>query len=240
MPRVFRIGRGALALQLVGVILLAPLSVFVLAIGAWLVVGEMGDLGIVGRLALTLFMLACGTAIGAGALLILQNFRALRRLRLEIHEDRLEATLPRWSGMNPRPPATTTCHPWRALAALEWREEVYRGFFMPAVYETWTLVATDGARRKVGQSNLMSMPLPFEEFAAALRERGVPTVDAPPLDRGSMWGPLLGREPSKAVPVAPAALARQHRRRDRHRLRWPAARARAIEDRKSTRLNSSH
>jgi len=211
MPVVYRIGRGLLALQLVGLVLIAPLAAFVAAVGAWMLFAEMPDLGVVGRLALAVFLLACAAAIGGAALLVLQNFRAFRRLRLEIHEDRLEATLPAWSGMAPRPPASTTFHPWRELAALEWREEIYRGFLMPAVYESWTLVARDGTRRRIGQSNAMSMPLPFAEISAALAARGVPTVDAPPLDHGGMWRPMFGREPAKSEPVAPAIVARKRR-----------------------------
>ena len=211
MPLVFRIGRGLLAMQLFGFVLMLPLAAFVAAIGVWLVFAEFGDLGTAGRLALALFMLACGAAIGGAALLTLQSFRAFRRLRLEIHTDRLEATLPRWNGMTPHAPATTTYHPWRELAALEWREEIYRGFLMSAVYESWTLVTTAGERLKIGQSNAMSMPLPFEAIAAALRERGVPTVDAPPLDRGGMWRPMFGRPPAKADPVSAAVVARKRR-----------------------------
>ena len=211
MPLVFRIGRGALAAQVFGIALLVPLAAFVVSVGAWLPFGAFDDLGVAGRSALAALILACGLVIAAMALLLVHNFRALRRLRLEIHEDRLEATLPRWTGMNPSAPATTTFHPWRELAALEWREEIYRGFLIPAVYETWTLVSADGARRKIGQSNVMSMPLPFEKFAAALRERGVPTVDAPPLDRGGMWRPMFGRAPAKSEPVAAAAVARKRR-----------------------------
>ena len=152
MPLVFRIGRGLLAMQLFGFVLMLPLAAFVAAIGVWLVFAEFGDLGTAGRLALALFMLACGAAIGGGALLTLQTFRAFRRLRLEIRTDRLEATLPRWSGITPHAPATTTYHPWRELAALEWREEIYRGFLMSAVYETWTLVTTAGERLKIARA----------------------------------------------------------------------------------------
>ena len=211
MPLVFRIGRGLLATQLIFGVLMVPLAAFVAAIGVWLVFAEFGDLGVAGRLALALFMIACGAAIGGAALLTLQSFRAFRHLRLEFRTDRLEATLPGWNGMAPRPPATTTYHPWRELAALEWREEIYRGFLMPAVYESWTLVTTAGERRKIGQSNSMSMPLPFETIAAALREQGVPTVDAPPLDRGGMWRPMFGRPPAKADAVAAAVVTRKRR-----------------------------
>jgi hypothetical protein len=99
----------------------------------------------------------------------------------EIHvgPDNATMVLPNWRGPTPFFPYTECQVPYKDLAAVETRSEVYRYVALPVIVQSACLVRNDGRRLTLGyvQENPQDPWLPFHTIAEQIAEKaGVPVV----------------------------------------------------------------
>jgi len=211
VPLVLRVSRALLVGQAVILATLLPMVGLLAGMAVWIATDDETGIGGAGRAALAASLAILAAFLVGCSWLVVAGMRALRRMRVEFHEDRLEATLVRWRGPFPRLPASVVVLPWRKLAALERRDEIFRTWGVPGVHEAWTLVAADGTRFPLGQRRTGFESLPFEAIAAALAARGVAIVEGAPVERGGFWGAMFRRETPMARPASPTTVRRGRR-----------------------------
>ncbi|MGI9408258.1 MAG: hypothetical protein ACR2O4_17915 [Hyphomicrobiaceae bacterium] len=170
--RVFEIGEGRKTiLSFVFLVLLPflvslPVMVFIRSIhGFW------GDAASAAVLA-TLF--ACWM------LFLLVNIVSAFRTRIELSDDKVALSVPRWRGPNPGLRYTRADVPLEQIEAVETRGEIYRAIQVPVLTRATSLVKRDGERITLGYVNddAPDPALPYPRIGEMIAERaGVPYVD---------------------------------------------------------------
>jgi hypothetical protein len=143
----------------------------------------------------------------------------------EIHigPDQAAFVLPNWRGPTPLFPYTECQVPYRDLASVETRSEVYRYFALPVTVRSACLVRKDGQRLTLGyvQDDPQDPWIPFHTIAEQIAERaGVPIVNRGTVDGSSGLRALVQDEPSWDTPEISAERVAKIRKMER--IGWTA------------------
>jgi hypothetical protein len=131
----------------------------------------------------------------------------------EVHLGPESATLilPNWRGPTPLFPYTECDVPYKDLAAVETRGEIYHYFVLPVIVQSSCLVRKDGKRLTLGyvRENPEDPSMPFHTIAEQIAERaGVPLVHRGIVEGNSGLRALVQDEPDWDAPeMAPERLA---------------------------------
>ncbi len=138
---------------------------------------------------------------GIGVILILLNaifLFAASHVEVRMEPDKTVMTLPNWRGPTPLFPYTQMQIPYKDIAGVETRREIYRYFNLPVVVHHSSFIRKDGKRFTLGYMRESSEDhaVPYREIAAELARRaGVGVIDRGIIEAGSREKSLLKDEP---------------------------------------------
>jgi hypothetical protein len=121
--------------------------------------------------------------------------------------DKATLVLPNWHGPTPLFPYTECEVPYKDLAAVETRGEVYRYLVLPVIVQSACLVRKDGKRLTLGyvRENSEDPPMPFHSIAEQIAERaGVPLIRRGIVEGNAGIRALIQDEPGWDAPEMPA------------------------------------
>lgn len=130
----------------------------------------------------------------------------------EVHlgDDTATMVLPNWRGPTPFFPYTECQVPYKDLAAVETRSEVYRYVALPVIVQSACLVRTDGRRLTLGyvQERPQDPWIPFHTIAEQIAEKaGVAVVNRGVVQGTTGLRALIQDEPAWDAPeIAPERL----------------------------------
>ncbi len=130
----------------------------------------------------------------------------------EVHlgPDKATLVLPNWRGPTPLFPYTESEVPYKDLAAVETRGEIYRYLVLPVIVQSACLVRKDGKRLTLGyvRENPEDPSMPFHTIAGEIAKRaGVPLVDKGIVEGNRGLRALIQDEPGWDAPqLAPERL----------------------------------
>ncbi len=130
--------------------------------------------------------------------------------KIELGRDGAEMLLPNWRGPTPYVPYTRMKLPYKDIAAIETRGEIYKYYVLPIASRCLTLVRKDGRRFHIGytRENASENAFPYDELAAELAKRtGLPITDAGRVKGGTRLRALLHDAPPHDAPVIAEAEA---------------------------------
>ncbi len=131
---------------------------------------------------------------GLGAVLILLNavfLFAASHVEVRMEPEKCVMTLPNWRGPTPLFPYTQTQIPYKDIAAVETRGEIYHYFMLPVAVHASSFVRKDGKRYMLGYMRESSddHAVPYREIADELARRAGVGVNY----RGVVAGGARGR-----------------------------------------------
>jgi hypothetical protein len=112
-------------------------------------------------------------------------------------------TLPNWRGPTPMLPYTQIEVPYKDIAAVETRSEVYRYYMLPVLVKSASFVDQNGNRHMLGyvRENASEHALPYHDIADELAKRsGVGVNYRGVIDGGRRFRAMLHDEPSWDAP----------------------------------------
>jgi len=113
--------------------------------------------------------------VTGGVLLLYAGIFLFAASHSEVHlgPDKATLVLPNWHGPTPLFPYTECEVPYKDLAAVETRDEIYRYFVLPVIVKSACLVRKDGKRLTLGyvRENAEDPPMPFHTIAERIAER---------------------------------------------------------------------
>lgn len=121
-----------------------------------------------------------GTLFACWMLFLLANIVSAFRTRIEVRDDKVLLSVPKWRGPNPGLRYTRAKIPMEDIDAVETRGEIYRAVRVPVLTRSTNLVKRDGDRITLGYVNedAPDPALPFPEIGKVIADRaGVPYVD---------------------------------------------------------------
>lgn len=126
----------------------------------------------------------------------------------EVHlgPDKATLVLPNWRGPTPLFPYTESEVPYKDLAAVETRGEIYRYLVLPVIVQSACLVRKDGKRLTLGyvRENPEDPSMPFHTIAGEIAKRaGVPLVDKGIVEGNRGLRALVQDEPGWDAPQLP-------------------------------------
>jgi hypothetical protein len=142
---------------------------------------------------------------------------------VRIGADKATFVLPNWRGPTPLFPYTECRVPFKDLAAVETRAEVYRYFVIPVVVRSASLVRKDGARITLGYvpDDPQDPWIPFHTVAEQIAAKaGVPVVDKGVVECQPGLRALIQDEPGWDAPAIGAERLEALRRSER--IGWTA------------------
>ncbi len=124
--------------------------------------------------------------------------------KIELGRDGVEMVLPNWRGPTPYVPYTRITLPYKDIAAIETRGEIYKYYVLPIASRCLTLVRKDGRRFHIGytRENASENAFPYDELAQELSKRtGLPIADKGRVQGGTRLRALLHDAPPHDAPT---------------------------------------
>jgi hypothetical protein len=113
-------------------------------------------------------------AIGAAMLVFTAIFlMSASHTLVRLEQDKFIGVLPSWRGPTPMFPYFQVEIPYKDIAAVETRSEVYRYYLLPVLVQASSFVRRDGRRFTIGyiRENASEHSLPYDEIAKELAAR---------------------------------------------------------------------
>ncbi|WP_088348788.1 MULTISPECIES: hypothetical protein [Rhodomicrobium] len=214
-PTLYRPSRGLQTILSVTFFLIMLFMVNALAGALWLATHNLQ-----GDSAIFLFMFVTGSVmlLYAGIFLF-----AASHSEVHLGPDKAVMVLPNWRGPTPFFPYTECEVPYKDLASVETRGEIYRYLVLPVIVQSACLVRKDGKRLTLGyvRENPEDPSMPFHTIAEQIARRaGVPLVHKGIVEGNSGLRALIQDEPGWDAPqLAPERLEVL---RKAERFRWTA------------------
>jgi hypothetical protein len=163
--------------------------------------------------------------VTAGFLLLYAGIFLFAASHSEVHLGPEKATLvlPNWHGPTPLFPYTECEVPYKDLAAVETRSEIYHYFVLPVIVQAACLVRKDGKRLTLGyvRESTEEHSMPFHTIAEQIAARaGVPLVNRGIVEGNTGLRALVQDEPGWDAPeMSPERLEAA---RKKERIGWTA------------------
>jgi hypothetical protein len=155
---------------------------------------------------LVLFGAGCWLVFFAAAFLF-----SASNTEIKLGRDSLEMLIPNWRGPTPYIPYSRIALPYKDIAAIETRGEIYKYYVLPIASRCLTLVRKDGRRYHIGytRENASENAFPYDELAKELGKRtGLPIIDKGIVKGGTRLRALLHDAPPLDAPVIAEAEAK--------------------------------
>ena len=137
---------------------------------------------------------------------------------VDLGPEKVRLVLPNWRGPTPFFPYSEVEVPYKDLAGVETRSEIYRYFVLPVIVQSACLVHKDGGRLTLGyvSENPSDPPMPFHTIAEDIASRaGVPLVQRGVVEGNTGLRALIQDEPGWDAPQLEQERLEALRRRER-------------------------
>jgi hypothetical protein len=190
-PTIYRAGGGRKFVLTTVLLILLPFLVSLPIMVSWRVVA--GHIGDAATLALG------GIVFVAAALFLLAHIVYSYRGRIEVRDDAVRLTVPRWRGPTPGLRYVTREIPYSELDKIETRGEIYKEIAVPTLLRSAMLTTRSGERIHLGYVHEASEDpaFPIREIADEIARRsGVPIGVKASVKVGSQYKALVKGTPS--------------------------------------------
>lgn len=140
-----------------------------------------------------LFVLGGAMLLFAGIFLFMAS-----HAKVHLSPDKVVAVLPNWRGPTPLLPYTQVEIPYKDIAAVEKRGEIYRYYILPVLVEAVSFVRRDGKRFTLGyiRANASDHSIPYHEIADEIgRRAGVGVSHRGVVNAGRRFRAIIQDEP---------------------------------------------
>lgn len=189
-PTIFRAGRGRKVVLTVVLLVLMPFLISLPIMISWRVIA--GHAGDAASLALG------GVVFVAAALFLLAHIVYSYRGRIEVGDDAVRLTVPKWRGPTPGLRYVTREIPYSELEKVETRGEIYKEIAVPTLLRSAMLTTKSGERVHLGYVHEASgdPAFPIREIADEISRRsGVPIGVKASVKVGSQYKALVKGTP---------------------------------------------